>query len=136
MLTMYAPLLAQDLLVEHIFKSEMRDAETDRIIVDNICAAIEALGLSACAEHRWQRGILLAGCASPVADARSREGTERRICERLKTPRGTRSRKLESRPYAYRDASIRRGPFNAAVLKMKAPFDASSIGEPSAWPGA
>ena len=129
MLTMYAPLLAQDLVAQHIFKHEMRDAETDRIIVDNILAAIQALGRSTSAEHRVQRGTLLAGCASPVAEARSRDGTERRICERLKVPRGTRSNKLQSRPCAYRQGSLRRGPFNDAVQKMEAPFDASSIGE-------
>ena len=129
MLTMYAPLLVQDLVAQLIFKDEMRDAETDRIIVDNIIAALEALARSSSAEHRVQRGTLLAGCASPLAEARSREGTERRICERLKVPRGTRSSKLQSRPYAYRQGSLRRGPFNDAVQKMDTPFDASSIGE-------
>ena len=123
---MYAPLLAQDLVAQLIFTDELRNAETDRIIVDNICYAIEVLGQSTVAEHRAERGTLLAGCASPLAEARSREGCERRICERLKVPRGCRSSGAEKgRPYAYRDGSLRRGGFNDAALKLKEPFDAS-----------
>ena len=83
---------------------------------------MEALSSSSASNskrHRRELGVLLAGCASPtIAKARYCDGTERRICKRLRVPRGCRCAKSGLRPYAYRQAALRRAVFAAARRKQ------------------
>lgn len=81
--------------------------------MDNIVSAIQTLLQFGMTElHRRDCGTLVAGCASPsIAQARDTDGTERRICARLKVPRGCRCAKSDFRPYMYRSGALRRQSF-------------------------
>ena len=60
-------LCLQELVRKKLFAKELRDIETDRIIVDNIVSALAMLNVPSCsALQRREVGVLLAGCASPT----------------------------------------------------------------------
>ena len=120
---MFSP--PQELICERLYAKEQRKHETDHIIVENIKAAIKGLMSSGSlsAQSRMELGVILAACASAtVAKARSHAGTERRICERLKVPRGCRSGKKSARrgePLAFRQGAIRREDFEETHARIR-----------------
>ena len=110
----------EDAVRAELFKKVRREAETDKMIVDRLVAALDVL--KGCQTEQQRRDFHLAlSLVAPERVGARQEGLARRFAARLRVSRGKRSQKRGQRPYAFDACMDVRADFDADVKVMHEP---------------